>query len=339
MNTKVDTNNSDGVTKDKEEKYRCLVVMPFSKDWSNDVFNSIKEIEKQLNLEIFRVDNTKRKHLKLSQDVEEQIRDAEIIIADVTKQNPNVQIEIGFALANEKPILICTQNQKDICSHLNDYLFIKYNKEKLESLKEQLLPRICEVIERYKLEKEKRELEQKLQKTYEVTCYSEREVANFSKIFDSAHHRIDILTTNLNWLFSKGKNQKKSYWEIIKDAVKNNDSLQLRILTLDPQSENAASRGRQLGFERENFRFQLKEAYIKVRDFAKDFTTNRVEVRLYDELPTQITFRVDEKVFTCIVGQPMQSRKYPVLEFNILNLGVKEAFLSHFLEIWKGVIK
>ena len=82
----------------------------------------------------------------------------------------------------------------------------------------------------------------------------------------------------------------------------------------------------------------MRRAYEKARSFAGDFPTSRVEVRIYDELPTQITFRVDNEVYTCIVGQPMQSRNYPVLKFDIANLGVQEAFLSHFLNVWKDAI-
>ena len=66
--------------------------------------------------------------------------------------------------------------------------------------------------------------------------------------------------------------------------------------------------------------------------------SNRVEIRTYDELPTQITFRIDDEVFTCIVGQPMQSRDYPVLKFKVSHPGVKEAFLAHFMAVWSKAV-
>ena len=146
------------------------------------------------------------------------------------------------------------------------------------------------------------------------------------------------MTTNLSWLFEQGEVSKTTDWDSITTALDRNSSLQLRVLTLNPQSEIAASRGLQLGFERGNFRNQLQKALQEVRTFANNYTTDRVEVRLNDELPTQITYRMDNEVYTCIVGQPMQSRNYPVLKFDVANLGVKEAFLSHFLEIWKSAI-
>jgi hypothetical protein len=106
-------------------------------------------------------------------------------------------------------------------------------------------------------------------------------------------------------------------------------------LTLNPESETAAKRGRQLGFTPANFRKQLREALDEAIAFASKYPTSRVEVRQYDELPTQITFRIDDQVYTCIVGRPLQSRHYPILRFEIGSAGVQEVFLAHFLAVWK----
>jgi len=108
---------------------------------------------------------------------------------------------------------------------------------------------------------------------------------------------------------------------------------------LNPESEIAAIRGRQLGFDPGNFRDQLRRAYEEAKKLTTATSGSRVEIRLYDELPTQITFRVDEDIYTCIVGQPMQSRNYPVLKFSANNLGAQEALMSHFLNVWKGAIR
>jgi hypothetical protein len=319
---------------------RCLVAIPFQQDWSNSVFNAIENIMRSVRVDVFKVDTTKRTSEKLPADVENQVRTADIVIADLTGENPNVHIEIGIAISNEKPLLLCTQKIDDVCAHLRDYLYIKYSPDKsgLAELSRQLRLRVQECLERAHLEDEARKLRLELTPIYFVECYRDRTVADLPTAFSGAHKRIDILTTNLSWLFQKEEPSAQSSWDSIKQAIEHNESLQLRVLTLNPQSEIAASRAKQLGFDPGNFRNQLQRGYDEVRTFASKYQTSRVEVRLYNELPTQITFRIDEKVLTCMVGQPMQSRNYPVLKFDVANLGVKEAFLAHFLAVWKAAL-
>ncbi len=319
---------------------RCMVAMPFKQEWSKVVFSAIENVMRSIKVNVFKVDMTKRTSLKLAIDVENQIKNADIIIADLTTQNSNVQLEVGFAIANDKDILLCTQSKDDVCAHLKDYLFIEYKPDKngLDELSRQLRLRIQECLERAKSNEEKRKLKLQLSPTYSVKCFKDRDVATLADVFLSAHHRIDILTTNLSWLFLKEGGSDRSYWEAIGLTVKRNELMQLRILTLNPESEIAANRGHQLGFTPVNFRDQLRRGYEKAKTFASSYPTSRVEIRIYDELPTQITFRIDNEVFTCIVGQPMQSRNYPVLKFDVANLGVQEAFLSHFLNVWKDAI-
>ena len=318
----------------------CLVAMPFREDWSQSVFSALEELMASLKIDVYTVDTTIRTSSILSEDVENQVKKADIIIADLTNQNPNVHIEIGFAIANQKEIILCTQSNNDVCAHLREKIYIKYNLNKsgFKDLIRQLRLRIKECLERIKLAKQTEKLKNQLRPIYMVECYKDRGVSKLEYIFSKAKKRIDILTTNLSWLFKEINSSGKSCWDYITDAVERNKNLRLRILTLDPQSEIAAARGKQLGFSPENFREQLQKALDKARTFESKILSNRVEIRIYDELPTQITFAIDDEVYTCIVGQPQQSRKYPVLKFNIANQGVSEAFLAHFLEVWKNCI-
>lgn len=319
---------------------RCLVAMPFQEPWSVPVFKAIEEIMHNLRVDVFKVDTTKRTSLKLPADVENQVRSADIIIADLTGKNANVHIEVGIAITCGKPLLLCTQRSEDVCAHLRDYLFLEYKADQagLAELSRQIRLRVQECIDRAQLEEETRRLRLQLNPVYQVECYRDRTVANLGAAFARARRRIDILTTNLTWLFKQEDLSEQSCWESIKQAIDRNPQLQLRVLTLNPQSEIAASRAKQLGFDPGNFRDQLQRGYDEVRTFANGYPTSRVEIRLYNELPTQITLRVDEMVYTCIVGQPMQSRNYPVLRFDIAHLGVKEAFLAHFLAVWKAAL-
>jgi len=277
---------------------RCLVAMPFKEPWSNQVYAAIEDVMRSVRINVFRVDTTKRTAAKLADDVENQVSGADVVVADITGQNASVHVEIGLALGRGKEILLCTQKSSDVCAHLRDHLYIVYQPDHngLEELSRQLRLRLQEGLERTHLAEEARRLRLQLAPTYSVECHRERTIANLGRAFSNARRRIDILTTNLSWLFKKDDPSKESEWDCIRKAIERNVSLQLRILTLNPQSEIAAQRARQLGFDPGNFRDQLQRAYEEVRTFVSGYPTSRVEVRLYNELPTQITFRIDDEV-------------------------------------------
>ncbi len=314
---------------------RCLVSMPFGEEWTDQVYRKIETIMESMRVKIFTVDRTEREDLDILKDVAAQIRSADIVIADVTGRNANVYLEIGYALANEKPILYVTQNKSDVSSLVSQSLYHCYTLSQggLDDLARFLLLRIREVLDRLRIEQERLELEIASKPIYQAQCFKDRSLVNLESFFAEAGDRIDILTTNLSWLCEKIKGSDESYLDTIMAALKLRCSLKVRILTLDPQSELAERRGRQLGFSPENFRNQLCSARDEVKSRGAAYS-GRFEGRIYRELPTQITFRVDEKVFTCVVGQPRQSRFYPVIEFHIANPGVEEGFVSHFTAVW-----
>lgn len=315
----------------------CMVAMPFGEQWSQDLFHAIREVMRSVDIDVNRVDMVPSGSVTLSEHIENQFRTADMVVADLTGQNSNVHVEVGFAIANGKDILLCTQSSDDVCAHLREQYYIVYAQDKngLKELSRTLRMRIKECMKHARLMKEKEDLERQLQPQYSVQCFKDRGLAQLHKVFHRARRRIDILTTNLGWLFKEVLDTDRCSWDYIAEAVESRVRLQLRVLTLNPESEIAAARGKQLGFSPGNFRAQLRNALDRAKALETKITGNRVEIRSYDQLPTQITFRSDDEVYTCIVGQPMQSRNYPVLRFHIANQGVKEAFLSHFLSVWK----
>ena len=65
------------------------------------------------------------------------IQEADIIVADVSHNSPNVFVELGFALAFRKPtmILLSTDAVGKIPSDLAGYLMATYNPDDLASLR------------------------------------------------------------------------------------------------------------------------------------------------------------------------------------------------------------
>lgn len=313
-----------------------LVVMPFTLPWSEPVWDilqriALDDISKQLN--IYRVDMTKVLEDDLDKQIENENRKADVILADITEQNPNVLIEVGFALAQKKPLLIITQDRRWISAHLKGRIIETYNFDDPDSL--QFLKTVLRTRIKDKLEVvEARQTNHMSDIKYQVDCYAHRAMVGLENHFKNAEKRIDILTTNLAFLFEEYSENGRCYFDEIERALnKEASKTKVRILTLDPESDFAAKRGRQLGFAPAVFRDNLRDALKKTMDRAAKYGT-RVEVRIYDDFPTQITYRIDNHIINCLVAQPTASRNHLTFSLDRRQSGVDNSFITHFQNIW-----
>jgi nucleoside 2-deoxyribosyltransferase len=87
----------------------CFVIQPFDKGGPYDkrYRDVLKPAIKDAGLDAYRVDEDPGTTV-LIDDIEKGIRESEICLADITANNPNIWYEVGFAIANGKPVvLIC----------------------------------------------------------------------------------------------------------------------------------------------------------------------------------------------------------------------------------------
>jgi hypothetical protein len=74
-----------------------------------------------------------------------------------------------------------------------------------------------------------------------------------------------------------------------------------------------------------------------LNDFIKELysvSTSQVSIKTYSEFPTQITYFVDDKVYSSVVSVNHQSRKNIVFEVPEDRKGVSESFNQHWDTIW-----
>lgn len=90
---------------------RCFVIQPFDdggpydKRYKDVLLPAIKEAS----LEAYRVDEDRSSSVPID-DIENNIRASEMCLADITPDNPNIWYEVGFAFANDKPVvMICAK--------------------------------------------------------------------------------------------------------------------------------------------------------------------------------------------------------------------------------------
>lgn len=117
------------------QKGKCFVLMPFGEhvlrdgqkfDWNNFYDVVIKETIKQAGMEPLRADGIPGAK-PLLERLWEGIQEAEIIVADLTGQSPNVMFELGLAHVIGKRILILTMDPEDFPVDLGHFVQIRYS--------------------------------------------------------------------------------------------------------------------------------------------------------------------------------------------------------------------
>lgn len=92
----------------------CFVIQPFDNgDFNKRYKDIIEPTIKKAELIPYRVDRDPGAQIPY-QEIERKIEDAEICLADITEDNPNIWFEVGFAFALKKEVvLICNKSRWD----------------------------------------------------------------------------------------------------------------------------------------------------------------------------------------------------------------------------------
>ncbi len=110
--------------------------MPFSEEFDDIYQLGIKSTCNEMKINCERVDEQIFNH-SILQQIYNQIENADILIADLTNQNPNVFYEVGYAHGLKKKVILLTKNIQDIPFDLKHYPHIIYE-DKILNLKEKL---------------------------------------------------------------------------------------------------------------------------------------------------------------------------------------------------------
>lgn len=119
----------------------AFILMPFNKEFDDIYKMGIKETANSLEIKAERVDEQIFQEGILER-IYRQIEAADIVVADMTGQNPNVFYEVGYAHAKEKLCILLTRDSKDIPFDLKHHRHIVYDgsiSKLRESLKSELI--------------------------------------------------------------------------------------------------------------------------------------------------------------------------------------------------------
>lgn len=118
----------------------CFVLMPFRDEFKNAWLYGIKPAAEKNNLKAMRADDETLPSGIITKDIRELIINAEIIVAEMTSQNPNVLYELGLAHSAKKKVIMITQDKEDVPFDIQGQgiRYIKYDKNHLDILEEKL---------------------------------------------------------------------------------------------------------------------------------------------------------------------------------------------------------
>jgi hypothetical protein len=130
------------VTAPSPEVPYLFILMPFGEEWSDAVRETISRtcarLENQgTRLECERADEIARPG-RITQQIIESIKRADVIVADITGNNANVMFELGYADALDKLIVVLNQNLAAAPFDIKDWRAIAYSVDALGAAEQEL---------------------------------------------------------------------------------------------------------------------------------------------------------------------------------------------------------
>jgi len=134
---------------------KCFVIQPFDGGIFDKRYDDIfVPAITAGGLEAYRVDRDPAVNIPIV-DIEKSIQNSEVCLADITRDNPNVWFELGFAIALKKEVvLVCSSERKTkFPFDVQHRAIIRYKNESqsdFEKLGEEITKRISALLKKQK---------------------------------------------------------------------------------------------------------------------------------------------------------------------------------------------
>ena len=336
----------------------AFVSMPFGdnhessdNEWTKLFEHGLKPLEREINglaenikhtpIKLWRADRN-LKSLSLKLNVMRGIDQATFMICVLTTSvaegtsglrltNPNVLWELGYADALNKPIIVMADDpslaQLPILAGFPNVCI--YNHKVVQETKVKDAPdglnHIAKNLVPYVLQASNEARMGIRDHRTRAIAYANRDAVDLVSMISNARNQVDILTTNLNYfLFDKLKSNCSPFREAL------NHGASVRIVTMNPESVIAEYRAKQLirGQDIPGYRRELRNGIVTLFNLFEEHP--QFHLHVYDDLPLQITFRIDENIITSIATRGERARKRIQIKFSLYDEGVTESFVSHF---------
>ena len=110
----------------KESSPKAFVVMQFAEPYDTFYKEVIQKQAEAAGFEVFRMDEKAGPGV-IFQDIQREIEQAEVVIAEITPPNPNVFYEVGYAHALGKPTILLAQRGVQLPFDIRSFRVVFYN--------------------------------------------------------------------------------------------------------------------------------------------------------------------------------------------------------------------
>lgn len=126
-------------------KHQIFVIQPFNKS-AEGIYDLIRSAAASVNANVMRADSIVLSGADIVSSIESAIQSSSLLIADVTNANPNVMYEIGFARAQNKPLLLIANSSRSIPFDLARVRVVIYDSSSPNEFIERLSRSIIEAL-------------------------------------------------------------------------------------------------------------------------------------------------------------------------------------------------
>lgn len=138
----------DKMPRQPGERRPCFVAMPYGGNWFEVVRQTIIDAGAANHFDCV-VSLNMATAGQIIEQIWQQLRLAEAVVADLTHSNPNVYYEVGLAHALGKQIIFITQGNDKLPFDVSTSRFIRYEENNLTYLREELEKAFAAVPQRY----------------------------------------------------------------------------------------------------------------------------------------------------------------------------------------------
>jgi CheY-like chemotaxis protein len=123
INNQLDTWNE----RRRQARGVCFVMMPFDRRFKATYAGAFKPAIESLGFLCLRADERKTTNRYVVDEILRHIRQASLIVADITLARPSVMYEIGIAHAMAKPVILFSQNRRSCPFDLRNFNVAQYS--------------------------------------------------------------------------------------------------------------------------------------------------------------------------------------------------------------------
>ncbi len=110
----------------RTDRPKAFVVMQFAEPYDTFYREVIQQRAKSAGFDVVRIDEKAGPGV-IFQDIQREIEDSDVVIAEITPANPNVFYELGYAHALKKPTILLAQRGAELPFDIRSFRVVFYN--------------------------------------------------------------------------------------------------------------------------------------------------------------------------------------------------------------------